>query len=144
MSKKKYFSEYILESEYRCSHCDGLPPDFKPKDLLIVYHILFDRFDTIRREWGKPISISSGYRCPVWNAMVSNVMYGVHPFGLALDLDFKNAKEVDDAYKLINDIYPELRMGIHKTDGSFIHIDIGYFISPRATADWREGARWRI
>ena len=131
-------SKYILRSEYECPCCGELPTDFD----VYPYEDFFDLFDNIREEWGKPIDINSGYRCPEHNAYVGGNPLSVHIFGLALDLDCEDDDEVDDLYSHIIGMYPSLRIGQYKGDNTFIHIDRGFEITPRASIKWHEGARW--
>jgi len=131
---------YITEVEYRCGCCDSLPPDFDAD--AVPYGILFDSFKVIREAWGKPIRITSGYRCPRKNAWVGGKVLSVHMFGLALDLDVDDIDEVYELDDLIEDIAPDLRRGRYTDLGTFIHIDCGYFIYPKASHSWKEGARW--
>ena len=134
-------SKYITEAEYRCKCCDQLPQSFDQDDVATPFQILFDSFDFIREEWGKPIYITSGYRCPMHNAMVGGRVLSAHMFGLALDLDCK-MDEVYELAELIEDLCPDLRRGRYTDLGSFIHIDAAYYIYPKATENWKEGARW--
>jgi hypothetical protein len=59
-------------------------------------------------------------------------------FGLALDLGC-GEENVDELAEIIDREVPDLRVGKYK---NFIHIDVGYYIYPRATRAWRKGARW--
>lgn len=142
----KYTSQYILESEYICKCCKKLPIDFFTEEdeaeIGVPYLMLFSNFQKIREAWGKPIPISSGYRCPKRNKEEGGHDYSIHLFGLALDLDCKDVQEVSKMALLINQIVPDLRMGIYKQSGTFLHIDVGYYIYPRISEKWREGARW--
>ena len=42
--------------------------------------------DPLRAAWGKPIKVSSGYRCPRLNAAVKGASTSVHMIGYAADL----------------------------------------------------------
>ena len=138
----KYVAEHITENEYKCKCCSNYPPDFDIDDIPVPYEILFDSFKAIREAWDKPIRITSGYRCPMHNAMVGGKVLSVHMFGLALDLDCKDIDEVYDLDELIEDTAPDLRRGRYTDLGSFIHIDAAYFIYPRASEAWIERKRW--
>ena len=138
----KYVAEHITENEYKCKCCSNYPPDFDIDDIPVPYEILFDSFKAIREAWDKPIRITSGYRCPMHNAMVGGKVLSVHMFGLALDLDCKDIDEVYDLDELIEDTAPDLRRGRYTEWGSFIHIDCGYFIYPSASTAWVEKKRW--
>jgi len=100
-------------------------------------------FDDIREEWGNPININSGYRCPVHNASLNGSSpISAHMFGLALDCDCCDNMEVEQLFVLIDDMYPDLRIGKYTGGSTFIHIDQAFKIYPRASVSWREGARW--
>ena len=137
-----YVAEHITENEYKCVCCSAFPPDFDADDIAVPYGILFDSFKTIREAWGKPIRITSGYRCPMHNAMIGGTVLSAHMFGLALDLGCDDINEVYELDELIEELAPDLRRCRYTDSGSFIHIDVAYFIYPRATAKWREGVRW--
>ena len=127
-------SRYLLRSEYECACCGELPPDFD----IYPYEEFFDVFDNIRDEWGKPIYINSGYRCPVHNASLPRSSpISAHMWGLALDLDCKDDDEVEELFNHIVGMYPELRIGKYST---FIHIDQAFKIYPRGSILWVEGA----
>jgi len=131
-------SKYILRSEYECACCGELPPDFG----VYNYEDFFDIFDDIREEWGKPIIINSGYRCPEHNSDVGGSPLSAHLFGLALDCKCGSVDEVDKLYAHIVRMYPVLRIGRYYGLKPFIHIDCAFQISPRCSEKWHEGARW--
>jgi hypothetical protein len=131
---------YILDTEYRCPHCHALPPDIVSKRF--VYDIFFAKFKELREEWGKPIPISSGYRCKDHNLAIEGKTVSAHLFGLALDLSFDTPKAVTDFASLVELIHPDLRMGVYTQAYTFVHIDAAWLIEPRATLDWSHGARW--
>ena len=130
---------YISKAEFSCHHCGMLPPDLETNEM---YDILFRIFASIRESWGKPIVINSGFRCPLHNASIGGSPISVHLFGLALDLDCVDEEEVAELYELINMLEPDLRIGQYKQNETFIHIDMGYVIDPRASSSWVEGVRW--
>ena len=143
----KLITPYILEKEYRCRCCRKLPPDFYVDggDLFehrLEYLMLFKYFQDIREAWGKPINITSGYRCPERNKDEGGSYLSVHMWGLALDLDCKDDDEVSAMAAVIQGIAPNLRIGIYKGKKTFIHIDVGYMIQPRALDEWHKRARW--
>ena len=69
-------------------------------------------------------------------------MISAHLWGLALDLDCPSVQGVEDLRLVIETAHPELRMGIYKDSGSFIHLDVAYRITPIASDAWVEGKRW--
>lgn len=149
---KKYISKYITFKEYQCSCCGMLPAEFyhsnggRKDGVPLIYTYLFDAFCDIREKWGKPIPISSGYRCPQHQQrLIDNgvgAVMSAHVFGLALDLDCSSVKEVEKLYKVIKDRQPSLRIGYYTKAGTFIHIDTAYLIKPRISKSWMEGITW--
>jgi uncharacterized protein YcbK (DUF882 family) len=130
---------YITTAEYACKCCDGLPPDLQTDP---AYQVLFNAFKDIREEWGNPIKITSGYRCPMHNSMVGGSALSVHQWGLALDMDCKDVDEVYELEFVIENLYPQFRRGRYADSGSFIHIDVAYLIHPRASHAWVVEKRW--
>lgn len=84
MKKIKYFSlsEFLNSATAKRLHIDNTPT-FEVVDNL---NKLADYLDVIREKVGKPILISSGFRCPVLNKAVGGVTNSQHQKGLAADL----------------------------------------------------------
>lgn len=84
MKRIKYFSlaEFIKSATAKRLSIDNTPT-FEIVDNL---NRLADYLDGIREKLGKPISVSSGYRCPVLNKAVGGVANSQHQKGLAADL----------------------------------------------------------
>lgn len=84
MKKIKYFklSEFINSATANRLGIDNIP-SFEVVDNL---NRLADYLDGIRAKFGKPILISSGYRCPMLNKAVGGVANSQHLKGLAADL----------------------------------------------------------
>lgn len=84
MKKIKYFklSEFINSATAKRLCIDNMP-SFEIVDNL---NRLADYLDEIRAKLGKPILISSGYRCPMLNKAVGGVVNSQHLKGLAADL----------------------------------------------------------
>ena len=81
-----------------------------------IVHML----DAVRKKFGKPIKINSGYRTVARNKKIGGVADSSHLKGLAADISCSNSV---DRFKLLN-LLLEVgfnRIGIAK---SFIHIDI--------------------
>ena len=84
MKKIKYFklSEFINSATAKRLGINNIP-SFEVVDNL---NRLADYLDGIREKFGKPILISSGYRCPMLNKAVRGVANSKHLKGLAADL----------------------------------------------------------
>ena len=62
--------------------------------------LLIDRvLNPIREKYGKPIRISSGYRCPLLNAAVGGVSTSQHLTGQAADLVPTNGGSLADIFR---------------------------------------------
>ena len=105
--------KYFDISEFAC-HC-GTPHDFKMDPVLLM------RVDQLRGRFGKPLRVTSGYRCKKHNASeaVKGAPNSLHLFGMAVDLACERS---EDQYELVK-IAMSLGftgIGIAKT---FIHLD---------------------
>ena len=83
-TEHKYFTlEELTKSETALSYgIDNTPPErFVPN-----LHRLMDYLDRVREAYGKPIRVSSGYRCYDLNRAVGGADDSQHKLGLAADL----------------------------------------------------------
>lgn len=81
--------KYFTRDELKCPHCGEC--HMKPEFLV--------RIDTLRERFGKPLIVSSGYRCPEYNAMISHTgTTGPHTTGQAVDIVISGR----DAYDLLS------------------------------------------
>ena len=146
MSNRPMVAPFISEEEYLCGCCKKYPVDFYTEgdepEIGAPYLMLFKYFYKIREAWSKPIPINSGYRCPKHNKAERGHPYSIHLFGLALDLRCKDEEELGKMALLIKQVAPDLRIGIYRKLGIFIHVDVGYYIYPRVDKKWRKGGRW--
>ena len=63
-----------------------------------LLHVLVDQLlDPIREAWGKPIIVSSGYRCKELNAMVGGVKNSHHLLGCAADITVPQGGKIGSA-----------------------------------------------
>ena len=84
MKRIKYFSlaEFINSATAKRLNIDNTPT-FEIVDNL---NRLADYLDAIREKLGRPILVTSGYRCPILNKAVGGVANSQHQKGLAADL----------------------------------------------------------
>lgn len=69
--------KFFTLDEFKCHHCGAN----------LIDHAFVDRLDELRARIGFPLPINSGYRCPIYNEMVSNTgSTGPHTTGHAADL----------------------------------------------------------
>ena len=81
----KYFTAAEL---LRSSTAEALDIQNRPRDAETIENInyIIKRLDIIREAWGKPIVVTSGYRCDELNKKVGGVKNSYHTRGLAADL----------------------------------------------------------
>lgn len=60
-----------------------IPDNIKPNIVALVDNVL----DPLRTMWGKPLIVSSGYRCPALNKAVGGSKTSQHMSGQAADID---------------------------------------------------------
>jgi uncharacterized protein YcbK (DUF882 family) len=81
-----------------------------------ILHML----DAVRKKYGKPIKINSGYRTVDRNKKIGGVKNSSHLKGLAVDISCKESK---DRFTLLN-LLIEVGFRIIGIAKSFIHVDI--------------------
>jgi hypothetical protein len=140
----KMISEHISDAEYRCGcgKCAGLPPSWTGVNHPDVYNQFFMDWEEIREEWGQPLIINSGFRCPAHNKAIGGEPLSAHLWGLALDYAPEDPSKLSALYKVALDLHPEFRIGIYRTQ-KFIHCDVAYEISPIVVKEWKYSARWQ-
>lgn len=99
--------------EMACQHCgaDGVKPE------------LMDKLQELRTRYGKPMTITSGYRCPKHPVEVNKAAPGAHALGLAADIGVQGA----EAYEVLKLAFELGFTGIgvqQKGSGRFIHLDV--------------------
>jgi uncharacterized protein YcbK (DUF882 family) len=108
-----YLSPHFRRTEFACNHCHELPKD-PPDDLLDLLELI--------REWftDKPVTITSGYRCPVHNANVGGVRNSTHLQGIAADIQVSGVL-AKDVYAACTEIM-DGSGGLGRYD-TFTHVD---------------------
>jgi zinc D-Ala-D-Ala carboxypeptidase len=103
----------FTSGEFECRHCGAME----------MKHVFLTKLQELREAYGKPMTISSGYRCPKHPVEVSKRSPGVHTFGLAADV----AVNGQDAHALLKHAFALGFTGIgvfQKGVGSFVHLDV--------------------
>ena len=102
MKNPKYFDlEELLRSETALNHgIENLPSWEEVENLR---ELATNLLDVIRKEWGQPIIVNSGYRSAELNAKVGGVPTSAHMVGKAVDVRLPSwsAKSITDLFKLI-------------------------------------------
>jgi uncharacterized protein YcbK (DUF882 family) len=80
-----------------------------------------EKLEELRVDYGRPMTISSGYRCPDHNRRVGGVPDSAHTSGCAVDITFRSGHELFMIIKaLINGGF--VRVGIDFAR-KFVHVD---------------------
>ena len=93
---------------------------------------LMDKLQELRTAYGKPMRITSGYRCPKHPVEASKSVPGAHALGLAADIGVQGA----EAHKVLELALKHGFSGIgvqQKGSGRFIHVDVATTELPRPT-----------
>ena len=110
---------YFKPQEFRCSCCGQGDKEMN--------HKLVVPLDRIRKQLGKPIRITSGYRCEKHNSAVGGAKHSQHRLGNACDIGIRKT-DISTLFDIIalatNE--PTIRgIGISRKSGrnGFIHLD---------------------
>ena len=93
----KLTEHFTLEEFTRSTTASKLKIDNSvPADLMPNVQLTAIKLELVRKALGKPIIITSGYRCPALNAKVGGVATSAHTKGLAVDFksSFGAPKEI--------------------------------------------------
>ena len=85
--------------------------------------------DIVRDKYGKPITVSSGYRCPALNKVVGGAETSQHTKGQAADLKGKTRQENEIIFNIIKQLgcYDQL---INEYNFSWVHVS---FVNDKKT-----------
>ena len=108
-------------NEFRCKHC--VTAQWGANDLIISEQLM-DVMQSLRDEYDRPMTITSGYRCPLHPVEERKETPGVHSTGMACDVGVSGK----DAYDLLKLVCADDRVkgiGVNqKGSKRFIHIDV--------------------
>lgn len=93
MQKYQYFelTEFLKSEEALNRRIDN-SPTFEIVDHL--EELISKLLEPMRKAYGKPLTISSGYRCPKLNQAVGGVPTSAHKTGYAADIQVKNVEDL--------------------------------------------------
>ena len=118
----KYFtpSEFQHSITATAHNIDNtIPADALQAITALVRHIL----DPLRDAWGRPITITSGYRCPRLNRIVGGAPASLHLTGCAADITTGDPTLNRHLYQLIQDLHlPYFELIGKKYNFRWIHI----------------------
>ena len=85
---------------------------------------LLAMLQAVRSHFGRPVTITSGYRSPAYNARVGGAPNSYHTKGLAADFRVRS-EDIRDVHAWCNAAFPNAGLGIYVRSGGWgwIHID---------------------
>lgn len=78
--------------------------------------------DPLRRAWGKPLTVNSGYRCPELNCAVGGSKSSHHMRGMAADITTGNRVDNRRLFQLVQDLGLPFTQLIDESNFAWIHI----------------------
>jgi len=76
---RRQLSEHFHANEFACNHCGRLAPGGVPALLVQI-------LERVRGHFGRPVRVTSGYRCPTHNRNVGGATRSQHLRGTAADI----------------------------------------------------------
>ena len=129
--KSEFFSlaELIKSSTATKHHIDNTPPADVIKNLQYGVDMVLD---PLRRIYGKPILITSGYRCPKLNTLVGGVSNSWHTQGNAADIHVASLTEATKLFSNLQKI-PSVDTVLfeHSGSGQWLHVQWNIAKTPR-------------
>ena len=86
----------------------------------------------LRNKYGKPIVITSGYRCAALNKLVGGVANSYHLQGNAADIRVHSQDEAEELFKILKTI-PSVDVALfeHSTSSCWLHVQWNMNKTPR-------------
>lgn len=129
--KSEFFSlaELIKSSTATKHHIDNTPPADVIKNLQYGVDMVLD---PLRRTYGKPIIITSGYRCQKLNTLVGGVSNSWHTQGNAADIHVDSLTEATKLFSNLQKI-PSVDTVLfeHSGTGQWLHVQWNMAQTPR-------------
>jgi uncharacterized protein YcbK (DUF882 family) len=112
-------SEHFSKAEFQCPCCQ----------MLSIAMPLVTTLEELRALVGKPLKITSAYRCPVHNAAVGGAPKSEHISGLAADVLVPTGVTLKAFYAMADSLFRFKNggIGLYPAEGkspAFIHVDV--------------------
>lgn len=119
----KFFSFQEFErSDTAYKHgIDNTAPESARKNIAALVDKVLD---PLREAWGKPISVTSGYRCPELNRIVGGSKTSHHMRGMAADITTGNRVENRRLFQLIMDLKLPFTQLIDEKNFQWVHVSL--------------------
>lgn len=97
---------------------NSIPSNLKNNVAQLVDNVL----DPLREAWGRPLIVSSGYRCPMLNKAVGGSATSHHMLGMAADITTGNKVDNRRLFQLIIDLKLPFTQLIDEKSFSWVHV----------------------
>lgn len=117
-----YFSFQELERSATATKfaVDNTAPESARRNMAVLVDKVLD---PLRKAWGKPLTVNSGYRCPQLNRLVGGSATSHHLKGMAADITTGNATDNRRLYQLAQTLgLPFTQLIGKKYNFGWIHI----------------------
>ena len=117
----KYFSFQEMErsdTAVRYAIDNSIPENLKNNVARLVDNVL----DPLREAWGRPLTVSSGYRCPALNRAVGGSATSHHMDGMAADITTGNKVDNRRLFQLIINLKLPFTQLIDERDFCWVHV----------------------
>ncbi len=117
----KYFTieELCRSATATLRGIDNTPSEEVKRNLT---RLVDDVLDPLREAWGKPLVVSSGYRCPALNAAVGGSKTSHHMRGMAVDIDTGNSVDNRRLYNKVLELGLPFTQLIDERNFDWVHI----------------------
>lgn len=136
-----YLSEHFTLDEMTRSQTatekriDNTPSDAAVRNLKILCTQVLE---PVRAKIGRPIVITSGYRCAKLNAAVGGVPKSYHTKGMAADIRIDNIKDAYNLAKLLNERpLTDLVLIEHSSSAQWLHVQWSRYPRHRVNFDYK-------
>ena len=111
----------------------NVPP---PETMAAMQRLVEQVLDPLREAWGRPIKVTSGYRCPELNRAVGGVPQSQHMAGEAADVTAGSPQLNAQLWQLLRLLDLPVDQAINERSGTWLHLSCGprnrrrYFAAP--------------
>lgn len=125
----KLSEHFTLEEMVRSATANrnNIPNTPSQAEIQWLQYLCVNVLEPLRNYMGRPITVSSGYRCPRLNALVGGVAKSQHQYGQAADIHILNKQDGDKifAYLKTNKYVSKALYERSKSTGSrWIHVAV--------------------
>lgn len=116
-----YFTinELCKSDTARAKGIDNTPSAEVVKNLTQLVDVVLD---PLRKNWGAPLRVNSGYRCPALNKAVGGSAKSDHLYGYAADITAGSVEKNKELFKLVQKLNLPFRQLIDENNFSWVHI----------------------